>query len=134
MDLGESVEDYLESIWVLSLKNGEDNVRSVDIARMMNFSKPSVCIAVKGLCKKRLLEKDEVGFLHLTEKGKSLATQVYERHRFLADCLVDMGVSRATAEKDACRIEHYLSAESYEAIVNSFNLLANPSEPAFAER
>lgn len=126
MDLGESHEDYLEAILVLSMKNGDHNVRSVDVARMMNFSKPSVCVAVKELCKKELLEKDTAGFLHLTKKGKVLATQVYERHRFLADRLVDIGVSRATAEKDACRIEHYLSAESYEKIVNSFALLAEP--------
>lgn len=120
MDLGESLEDYLEAILVLSMKNGDHNVRSIDIARMLNFSKPSVCSAVKALCKKELLEKDTAGFLHLTKQGKILATKVYERHRFLADRLVDLGVSRATAEKDACRMEHYLSEESYVKIVNSF--------------
>lgn len=113
-ELGKSQEDYLEAILVLQNKTGE--VRSVDVARHMNFSKPSVCHAVKQFKGKGLLDVHEDGSLHLTEKGRGLAESVYERHRFFTDYLIGMGVSAEQAENDACKIEHIISEESFQAL------------------
>lgn len=113
-ELGKSQEDYLEAILVLQIKTGE--VRSVDVARHMNFSKPSVCHAVKQLKGKGLLDVHEDSSLHLTEEGRRLAEGVYERHRFFTDYLIEMGVSAEQAENDACKIEHIISEESFQAL------------------
>lgn len=113
-ELGKSQEDYLEAILVLRNKTGE--VRSVDVARYMNFSKPSVCHAVKQLKGKGLLDVHEDGSLHLTEEGRELAESVYERHRFFTDYLIGMGVSAEQAENDACKIEHIISEESFQSL------------------
>ncbi|MDO4321299.1 MAG: metal-dependent transcriptional regulator [Lachnospiraceae bacterium] len=120
MKLGESMEDYLESILALYQEKGY--VRSVDVARYMNFSKPSVSHAVKELRKKGYLEMDQDGFLHLTDEGTAMAKRVYERHQFLTDMLAGMGVSREVAEEDACRIEHVISEESFEKMKNRYVL------------
>ncbi|MDO4306935.1 MAG: metal-dependent transcriptional regulator [Eubacteriales bacterium] len=114
MTLGKSLEDYLEAI--LILKNQIGVVRSIDVARQMNFSKPSVCHAVKELRKKGYLEMDSDSCLHLTENGLALAEQVYERHCFFTAQLVEMGVNPAQAEQDACRIEHVISDESFQKL------------------
>lgn len=113
-ELGQSQEDYLEAILILQKKNGE--VRSVDVARHMSFSKPSVCHAVKQLKGKGYLDVNEDGSLHLTKEGRTLAENVYERHRFFTDYLIEMGVSAEQAEKDACQIEHIISEESFQAL------------------
>lgn len=110
----ESVEDYLESILVLS---GQlETVRSVDVASYLGFSKPSVSHAVKLLHEDGLVEIGPGKKLSLTEKGKAIAEETYSRHTFFTDMLENLGVRRDVAEQDACRIEHILSSESYEAL------------------
>ena len=110
----ESVEDYLETILQLKKKLGQ--VRSIDIAREMNFSKPSVSVAMKNLREKAYITVSEEGHISLTESGKKRAENVLERHTILSDWLVSIGVSRQTALEDACKVEHDLSEESFEAI------------------
>lgn len=113
-ELGKSQEDYLEAILVL--QNQHSEVLSVDVARHMNFSKPSVCHAVKQLKGKGFLDVYEDGSLHLTEEGRKLAEGVYERHRFFTEYLMEMGVSAKQAEEDACKMEHIISEESFRAL------------------
>ena len=110
----ESQEDYLETILMLQKKLGQ--VRSIDIANEMNFSKPSVSVAMKNLREKAYITMSENGFIMLTESGKKRAENVLERHTILSDWLVSIGVSQKTALEDACRMEHDLSEESFEAI------------------
>ena len=110
MKLYASGEDYLETILILHRKMGM--VRSVDVARHMGVSKPSVCHAVAVLQEGGFLIMDEDHFLHLTEAGKKIAGKIYERHRFFTDRLIEAGVDPKTAESDACRIEHVISDET----------------------
>lgn len=110
----ESQEDYLETILMLQKKLGQ--VRSIDIANEMNFSKPSVSVAMKNLREKAYITMSENGFITLTESGRERAENVLERHTILSDWLISIGVSRETALEDACRVEHDLSEESFEAI------------------
>lgn len=102
------------------LNNKLGTVRSIDVARQMNFSKTSVCHAVKKLRKKGYLEMDSDNCLHLTERGLTLAERVYERHCFFTNSLIEMGVDPETAEADACRIEHVISTESFERLKEAF--------------
>lgn len=118
MKIHESGENYLETILILSKRNG--SVRSIDIANELDYSKPSVSIAMKNLRKNDYIRVDEDGFIALTDSGKEVANSMYERHLFLSKCLMDMGVSKEIAEKDACRMEHILSSESFEAIQRHF--------------
>ncbi len=114
MILGKSLEDYLEAILVLH--SDQNSVHSVDVAEYMKFSKPSVSYAVKMLRTKGYVTMDKDGSLRLTDIGIDLARQVYERHRFFTQMLIDLGVSAEIAEQDACQIEHVISNESYEKI------------------
>jgi len=114
MRIQESKENYLEAILVLSQQNGF--VRSVDIANHLEFSKPSVSIAMSNLKAALLIEVDDMGGIHLTEVGRALAEQVYERHTLLNRYLVALGVDEDTAAEDACRIEHVISQLSFEKI------------------
>ena len=109
-----SGEDYLEAILVLQKKMGM--VRSVDVARHLDVSKPSVCHAVATLRDGGFLLMDEDNFLHLTDAGCEVAEQVYEKHRFFTQRLIAAGVDPKTAEADACRIEHVLSEESFQRL------------------
>ena len=113
-----SGEDYLETILVLQKKLGM--VRSVDVARHMEVSKPSVCVAVNTLKEGGFLIMDENHFLHLTDVGREVAEQIYERHCFFTERLIALGVDPKTAEADACRIEHVISTESFEHLKKSF--------------
>ena len=113
-----SGEDYLETILVLQKKLGM--VRSVDVARHMEVSKPSVCHAVATLRDGGFLTMDEDHFLHLTDVGRGVAEKIYERHCFFTERLIELGVDPETAETDACRIEHVISAESFEHLKKSF--------------
>ncbi len=113
----ESQEDYLETILLLQRRLGQ--VRSIDIANEMNFSKPSVSVAMKNLREKSYITMSENGFIMLTESGKKRAENVLERHTILSDWLIGLGVNRQTAMEDACRMEHDLSEESFEAIKNA---------------
>ena len=114
MKLHASVEDYLETILVLRKKLGM--VRSVDVARHMEVSKPSVCHAVATLRDGGFLTMDEDHFLHLTDVGREVAEKIYERHCFFTEQLITAGVDPKTAEADACRIEHTISQDSFEKI------------------
>ena len=114
MELHASGEDYLETILVLQKKRGM--VRSVDVARHMEVSKPSVCHAVATLRDGGFLMMDEDHFLHLTDVGREVAERIYERHRFFTEQLIAAGVDPKTAEADACRIEHTISQDSFEKI------------------
>ena len=106
-----SGEDYLETILVLQKKRGM--VRSVDVARHMEVSKPSVCHAMATLRDGGFLMMDEDHFLHLTDVGREVAEKIYERHCFFTEQLIAAGVDPETAEADACRIEHIISDESF---------------------
>ena len=114
MKLYASGEDYLEAILVLQKKLGM--VRSVDVARQMEVSKPSVCHAVATLRDGGFLTMDEDHFLHLTDVGREVAERIYERHCFFTEQLIATGVEPKTAEADACRIEHIISQDSFEKI------------------
>ena len=114
MKLHASGEDYLETILVLQKKRGM--VRSVDVARHMEVSKPSVCHAVATLRDGDFLTMDEDHFLHLTDVGREVAEKIYERHCFFTEQLITAGVDPKTAEADACRIEHTISQDSFEKI------------------
>ena len=112
MGLRASGEDYLEVILVLQKQKGV--VRSVDVARHLGVSKPSVCHAVATLREGGLMDEDN--FLHLTDAGCEVAEQVYEKHRFFTQRLIAAGVDPKTAEADACRIEHVISEESFQRL------------------
>ena len=112
MPLHKSGEDYLEAILVLQKKKGM--VRSADVARHMDVSKPSVCHAVATLKKGGFLLMDEDHFLHLTDLGREVAEDTYEKHRFFTEMLTNVGVDPITAERDACRIEHVISESSFQ--------------------
>ena len=114
MNIHKSAEDYLESILVLEKRQG--SVRSVDIANYLEFSKPSVSIAMKRLRENGYVEVDGSGRISLTDEGLAIAEQVYRRHRVISGMLIAMGVEEVTALKDACRIEHVLSQETFERI------------------
>ncbi len=114
MALQESGEMYLETIYILSQKS--TGVRSVDVSEHMGYSKPSVTRAIGLLKDEGLVRKDDDGFLKLTEAGKILAKRIYERHTVLSTMLMQLGVDEATATEDACRIEHYISDTTFDAI------------------
>jgi len=114
MKIHESGEMYLEAIYVLSGKRG--NVRSIDVSEYLGYSKPSVSRAVGLLKKGGFLTADRDGSLNLTVSGREIARKIYERHTILTKLLVKMGVSEETAAADACKLEHAVSDESFEAI------------------
>ena len=114
MKLYASGEDYLEAILVLKNKLGM--VRSVDVARHLEVTKPSVCHAVATLRDGGFLTMGEDHFLHLTDVGREVAERIYERHCFFTEQLIATGVDPKTAEADACRIEHIISQDSFEKI------------------
>ena len=114
MAMQESGEMYLETIYVLSQQSSA--VRSIDVAERMSFSKTSVSRAVGLLKKDGLLLMDEMGYLKLTEEGEEKAKRIYERHTVLSRLLMNLGVDEETATEDACRIEHYISDQSFDAI------------------
>ena len=114
MNIYESAEDYLERILILQERNKE--VRSIDIAHDMGFSKPSISVAMKKLKEAGLIKIDENGFITLTKEGHVIADKVYERHCVLKQTLINIGVSPEQAEKDACKVEHVISEETFQAI------------------
>ena len=109
-----SGEDYLEAVLILQKQKG--TVRSVDVARHLEVTKPSVCNAVATLRDGGFLTMDEDYSLHLTDVGREVAEQTYEKHRFFTDRLIEAGVDPDTAERDACRIEHVISDESFRCL------------------
>ena len=109
-----SGEDYLEAVLILQKQKG--TVRSVDVARHLEVTKPSVCNAVATLRDGGFLTMDEDYSLHLTDVGRDVAEQTYEKHRFFTERLIEAGVNPDTAERDACRIEHVISDESFRCL------------------
>lgn len=114
MNTSESAENYLETILILSKR--KPVVRSVDIAEELGFKKSSVSVAMKNLREKNHITVTREGFIYLTESGKEIADMIYERHEFLSEWLTRLGVDPGIAAEDACRIEHVISKESFEAI------------------
>ena len=114
MALQESGEMYLETIYVLSQKSSD--VRSIDVGEYMGYSKPSVSRAVGVLKNEGLVRSDEKGYLHLTTAGEIMAKHIYERHTVLSEFFKKIGVNEKTAVEDACRVEHYITDETFEAI------------------
>lgn len=114
MKIQESAENYLEAI--LMIHNRQGNVRSIDIANELSFSKPSVSVAMKNLRTNGYIEMDRDGFITLLDKGREIAEKIYERHTLISNWLMHMGVSPETAAEDACRIEHVISAETFEKL------------------
>lgn len=111
MNRFESKEDYLERILVLSEKN--EKLRAIDIANSMNYSKPSVSIALKKLKTDELIDVDKNGIINLTNKGKEIAIEIYERHKIISSALIMIGVDPVVAKEDACKIEHDISHETF---------------------
>ena len=114
MSLTSSMEDYLEAVLIMQQRHGY--VRCVDVAKQLGVKKPSVSRAVKELSISGHLVKNADGTLSLTETGLQLAEQIYEKHRFFTEMLVAAGVDPVTAERDACRIEHVISKETFERL------------------
>jgi Mn-dependent DtxR family transcriptional regulator len=119
MHTNESSENYLETILILS--NKLPVVRSVDIANELGFKKSSVSIAMKNLREKEMITVTDAGFIYLTDAGKAVADMIYERHQLLSLWLERLGVPQEIAAEDACRIEHVISKESFEAIKKHVN-------------
>ena len=114
MGRNESSEDYLEAI--LQLSDKLPVVRSVDIAECMGYKKSSVSVAMKKLRESECINTDKSGFITLTEKGREIALRIYERHRFMTDWLISLGVEKDVAEEDACMMEHDMSIATFNAI------------------
>ena len=114
MVLHESAEDYLETILVLFERNGQ--VRSIDIVNEMNFSKPSISIAMKKLRENGYIRMDVNGLITLTDEGRLIAERIYSRHKLLTKVLEAIGIDEKKAEDEACKIEHDIDGETYERI------------------
>ena len=114
MKIKVSAENYLETIYMLKAKKG--NVRSIDIVNELEYTKPSVSIAMKNLRENGYITMDAEGLITLTEEGTAVAEKMYERHTVISKLLTMLGVSSETAVEDACKIEHVISEESFEAI------------------
>ena len=117
MQLTQSQEDYLETIYVL--KSQQENVRAIDVAAALGFSKPSVSHALKDLKEKELIYTDKTGYLFFTEQGQKQASQVYERNIYFKNQLLHAGVEPVLAEEEACRMEHTISEESFKKLKGS---------------
>ena len=114
MKIQESAENYLETILILHNKKGA--VRSIDIVNELEFSKPSVSVAMKNLRENGYILMDSDGYITLLDKGRAIAEKIYERHTFLTEFLTRLGVDEETAAEDACRIEHVISDTSFAAL------------------
>ena len=119
LKIQESAENYLETILILNERKGE--VRSIDIVNELNFSKPSVSIAMKNLRENGYINMNPDGYITLTDKGAAIANKIYERHTLLSEFLIKIGVNKKTAAEDACRIEHIISEETFDAIKKHIN-------------
>ncbi len=124
MRIQESAENYLETILVLHKRQGQ--VRSIDIATELSFSKPSVSVAMKNLRSNGYIEVNKDGYITLLPKGLEIAEKIYERHTLLTGWLTALGVAQDVAAEDACRIEHVISAETFEALKQHVLSLGTP--------
>lgn len=125
-EVGKSAEDYLESMIILKEKNGY--IRSVDIAEFLGVTKPSVSNAMKRLREEGYIEMNRSGFITVTEKGMKIADKIYDRHKKLTGFFVTLGVSPEVAEDDACKIEHDISDETFDAICKHIDRFAKPKK------
>lgn len=116
MQIHESAENYLETILILKKRMGQ--VRSIDIVNELSVSKPSVSVAMKNLRTNGYIEMDRDGYITLLDAGNAIAEKMYERHTFLTEWLTTLGVAPDTAAEDACRIEHVISEETFDALKN----------------
>lgn len=114
MEIHESAEDYLETILILKERTGQ--VRSIDIATEMNYTKPSISVAMKKLRENGYIEVDKDGFITLTATGLEIASSIYDRHKILTSFFIALGVDEKVAAEDACKIEHDLSEETFQKI------------------
>jgi DtxR family transcriptional regulator, Mn-dependent transcriptional regulator len=114
LKIQESAENYLETILILHRRNGM--VRSIDIVNELNYAKPSISVAMKHFKENDLITVDENGYISLTKAGRDIAEKMYERHTFLTEVLVQLGVDEEIAKVDACKIEHHISDEAFEMI------------------
>ncbi len=117
MKIHASAENYLETIYML--KKSKGMVRSIDIANELDYSKPSISVAMKNLRENGYIEVDKDGYITLLDKGLEIAERMYERHTVISQFLIKLGVEEAVATEDACKIEHVISDKSFEAIKNS---------------
>ena len=124
MKVYESAEDYLEAILTLRMRQG--SVRSIDIANELNYSKPSVSVAMKKLRENGYIEMDPDGLIRLLPAGEEIANRIYERHRLLTDLFISIGVDPEVAAADACKVEHDLSVETFQKIKE--HVLGTPPE------
>ncbi len=111
MKIQESAENYLETILILQRRNGM--VRSIDIVNELNYAKPSISVAMKHFKEEGLITVDDNGYISLTKSGREIAEKMYERHTFLTDVLIQLGVEEEVAKVDACKIEHHISEEAF---------------------
>ena len=123
MKIQESAENYLETILILKNKNGA--VRSIEIANELGFSKPSVSVAMKKLRENDYILMDSEGYITLTESGMNIAQKILEKHNYIAELLISLGVSEETAYEDSCKIEHDISEESFMALKKLSGILAD---------
>ena len=114
MAVSEAIQNYLETIYILSLKQNE--VHAVDICNHLSYSRPTVSIVLRQMRENGLVTVDDLNHIHLTEEGRSIAASLYERHTIISELFMALGVSRETALEDACKIEHDLSDETFEAL------------------
>ena len=128
MKIQESAENYLETILIIG--NRKPQVRSIDIANELEFSKPSVSVAMKNLRLNGYINMDHEGFITLPPSGKAIADKIYERHQLLSAWLVRLGVDPKVAAEDACRMEHVISAESFEAIKRHTHVMTDKLTPS----
>ena len=125
-EVGKSAEDYLESMLILKEKNGY--IRSVDIAELLGVTKPSVSNAMKRLREEGYIEMNRSGFITVTGKGMDIADKIYTRHKKLTDFFIALGVDAEIAEEDACKIEHDISDETFDAICNHIDKFAKANK------
>lgn len=114
MVIKESAENYLEAI--LMIKKEKGNVRSIDIANRLDFTKPSVSVAMKSFREENYITVDDSGNIHLTDKGLEIAESVYERHQIIAKALIALGVDESTAYEDSCKVEHDISPQTFDKL------------------
>ena len=114
MAVSEAIENYLETIYILSLQQNE--VHAIDICTYLSYSRPTVSIVLRQMRENGLVTVNEDNHIHLTDEGLAIASRIYERHTVLSDMLMSLGVKQETALRDACKIEHDLSDETFEAI------------------
>ena len=136
MEIHESSEDYLETILILKERTGQ--VRSIDIATEMNYSKPSISVAMKKLRENGYIEVDRDGFITLTDSGYEIASSIYDRHKLLTKFFISLGVDAEVAAVDACKIEHDLSEETFQKIrehaLNTIKCCQQPDSLRHADR